>query len=91
MSNPPFDKGDNVKIYKILCILFAIAACCFLVGTVNHIASTVLRKYEKPLSRRQKTRSTDGCKVVLQPSVVLWINRMRKTEGRQSQNKQSGY
>ena len=29
-----------MKINKILCILFTIAACCFLAGTVNHIVNT---------------------------------------------------
>ncbi len=29
-----------MKINKILCILFVIAACCFLAGTVNHIVNT---------------------------------------------------
>ena len=29
-----------MKINKILCVLFVIAACCFLVGTVNHIVNT---------------------------------------------------
>ena len=28
-----------MKIYRILCILFVIAAFCFLGGTVNHIAN----------------------------------------------------
>lgn len=25
---------------KILCILFVVAACCFLIGTLNHIINT---------------------------------------------------
>ena len=29
-----------MKINKILCVLFVIAACCFLAGTVNHIVNT---------------------------------------------------
>ena len=29
-----------MKIYRILCILFVIAAFCFLAGTVNHIVNT---------------------------------------------------
>ena len=29
-----------MKINKILCILFVIAACCFLAGMVNHIVNT---------------------------------------------------
>lgn len=29
-----------MKINKILCIPFVIAACCFLAGTVNHIVNT---------------------------------------------------
>lgn len=29
-----------MKANKILCILFVLAACCFLAGTVNHIVST---------------------------------------------------
>lgn len=29
-----------MKINKILCILFAVAAGCFLAGTVNHIVNT---------------------------------------------------
>jgi len=30
----------NVKINRNLCVLFIIAACCFLAGTVNHIVNT---------------------------------------------------
>ncbi len=26
--------------YKVLCIMFAIAACCFILGTINHILNT---------------------------------------------------
>ncbi len=26
--------------YKILCIGFALAACCYIVGTINHILNT---------------------------------------------------
>ncbi len=26
--------------YKVLCILFALAACCFIAGTINHIVNT---------------------------------------------------
>ena len=33
-------KEINMKIYRILCILFVIAAFCFLAGTVNHIVNT---------------------------------------------------
>ena len=29
-----------MKINKILCVLFVLAACCFLIGTVNHIVNT---------------------------------------------------
>lgn len=29
-----------MKIYKILCILFVAAACCYLAGTVNHVINT---------------------------------------------------
>ena len=29
-----------MKINKILCVLFVIAACCFLAGTINHIVNT---------------------------------------------------
>ena len=29
-----------MKRYKVLFILFAIAACCFAIGTVNHILNT---------------------------------------------------
>ena len=29
-----------MKFNKILCILFALAACCFLAGTVKHIVNT---------------------------------------------------
>ena len=25
---------------KVLCIMFALAACCFIAGTINHILST---------------------------------------------------
>lgn len=34
------EKKMIMKTNKILCILFALAACCFLVGTVNHIVNT---------------------------------------------------
>lgn len=26
--------------YKVLCIVFALAACCFIAGTINHILNT---------------------------------------------------
>ena len=29
-----------MKTNKILCILFVLAACCFLAGMVNHIVNT---------------------------------------------------
>lgn len=29
-----------MRINKILCILFVVAACCFIAGTVNHIVNT---------------------------------------------------
>ena len=29
-----------MKLNKILCVLFVIATCCFLAGTVNHIVNT---------------------------------------------------
>ena len=32
--------GMSMKTNKILCILFVLAACCFLAGTVNHIINT---------------------------------------------------
>ena len=30
----------SMKTNKILCILFVLATCCFLAGTVNHIINT---------------------------------------------------
>lgn len=32
--------GEITMKNKILCVLFLIAACCFLAGTVNHIVNT---------------------------------------------------
>ena len=29
-----------MKKYKVLCIMFALAACFFIVGTINHILNT---------------------------------------------------
>lgn len=29
-----------MKTNKLLCLLFAVAACCFLIGTINHIFNT---------------------------------------------------
>lgn len=29
-----------MKINRILCVLFVVAACCFLAGAVNHIVNT---------------------------------------------------
>ena len=29
-----------MNIYKVLCVVFALAACCFVAGTVNHIVNT---------------------------------------------------
>ena len=39
--NPNLTKEATImKINKILCVLFVLAACCFLIGTVNHIVNT---------------------------------------------------
>lgn len=34
--------GENIQMnkYKVLCIMFTIATCCFIVGTINHIMNT---------------------------------------------------
>ncbi|MBO4938072.1 MAG: hypothetical protein J6C98_03585 [Oscillospiraceae bacterium] len=29
-----------MKINRIICLLFVLAACCFLAGTLNHIINT---------------------------------------------------
>ena len=29
-----------MKKYKILCMVFALAACCYTAGTINHILNT---------------------------------------------------
>ena len=29
-----------MNIYKVLCVLFALAAGCFISGTINHVMST---------------------------------------------------
>ena len=40
---PPHQSTNEVlsmNIRKLLCVLFAVAACCFLAGTINHIVNT---------------------------------------------------
>ncbi|MDD7280913.1 MAG: hypothetical protein PUH10_02830 [Erysipelotrichaceae bacterium] len=29
-----------MSIYKLLCIMFVLAACCFFAGTIHHIVNT---------------------------------------------------